>query len=108
MLISFAVDCPPGFYEESGQCVLCPLGQYQDQLGSTDCKACPDDLTWDVMGATDITQCLCESCADEERERGTETEGECGEQRERQTHTCTHTYIQLAIFPFGRRGQNGD
>lgn len=76
MLISFAVDCPPGFYEESGQCVLCPLGQYQDQLGSTNCKACPDDLTWDVMGATDITQCLCESCADEERERergGTQT-----------------------------------
>ena len=55
------VDCAPGFYEQNGQCVLCPVGQYQDLYGSTGCTPCPDALTWDVMGATDVTQCLCES-----------------------------------------------
>ena len=54
------VSCPAGSMAESGQCVLCPLGQYQDQSASTSCKPCPDDLAWDIIGAYDVTLCRCE------------------------------------------------
>ncbi|XP_041364265.1 sushi, von Willebrand factor type A, EGF and pentraxin domain-containing protein 1-like [Gigantopelta aegis] len=59
----FTVVCPVGRKLESGTCVLCPVGQYQNETGSTICKTCPEFKTTASVGSTSSNQCVyqCEA-----------------------------------------------
>ncbi|KAK7448538.1 hypothetical protein BaRGS_00040086 [Batillaria attramentaria] len=52
------VDCPPGSYSKGNNCVLCPMGQYQDEIASTACKPCPPGFSWHSVGASRLDQCV--------------------------------------------------
>ncbi|KAK7507523.1 hypothetical protein BaRGS_00001458, partial [Batillaria attramentaria] len=70
------VECAEGsFYNATTQqCQLCPIGQYQDQAGQTECKGCSSDKTTETEGSTTSNDCksVCpvgqfyngDSCAD--------------------------------------------
>jgi hypothetical protein len=49
---SFCKFCPVGQYKKAsaGMCAPCAAGSYQDQVGSTSCKACPPGSKCDGSG----------------------------------------------------------
>ncbi|XP_041364264.1 sushi, von Willebrand factor type A, EGF and pentraxin domain-containing protein 1-like [Gigantopelta aegis] len=55
-------DCVPkclaGWKGERGVCVKCPVGQFQDLVGTTFCKACPKYRTTKSMGSTSVMSCF--------------------------------------------------
>jgi simple sugar transport system substrate-binding protein len=54
----FVITCPVGSREVDFDCVLCPEGSYQDQLGQTTCKLCPAGTFSKTIGADTLSQCL--------------------------------------------------
>ena len=60
---SNCVECAIGtFYNiETKLCIPCPLGSYQNELGSTSCKACPIIMnksgTTSTVGARSVNEC---------------------------------------------------
>ena len=55
---SKGVHCNPGNYKnEQGQCVSCPLGQYQDKKGESECLPCPTGTFQDQPGQTGCKRC---------------------------------------------------
>ena len=50
--------CAPGQHlSSSGNCVLCPIGFYQDREGQTSCKSCPPNTKTLSIGAMAISSC---------------------------------------------------
>lgn len=54
----FVITCPAGSREVNFDCVLCPEGSYQDQLGQDTCKLCPAGTHSQTIGADRLSQCL--------------------------------------------------
>ncbi|XP_078324762.1 uncharacterized protein LOC111124312 [Crassostrea virginica] len=53
------VSCPIGQFNSGGQwCLLCPPGTYQDETGSSQCKQCPLRMYQDEIGSSQCKQCL--------------------------------------------------
>ena len=55
-----AVQCQPGTSVQSGWCVYCDKGTYQDSLGQSDCTLCPAGKTTDIVGARSVDECIGE------------------------------------------------
>ncbi len=67
--------CNPGSREVDGECVLCPPGSVQDEVGQRECEACPAGMYAATEGATECLPCppgafseatggaSCEPCA---------------------------------------------
>ena len=58
--VRVSVPCPYGrAYDATlDRCVICPVGQYQDEAGSTSCKVCPLFTTTYGEGATSMDECV--------------------------------------------------
>lgn len=54
-----AVACEPGthFSGESGRCVLCAPGTYQDVEGQLSCSPCPSNDGHGLAGARNVSEC---------------------------------------------------
>nr|XP_054102612.1 thyroglobulin isoform X1 [Callithrix jacchus] len=52
------VKCPEGSYSQDEQCILCPVGFYQEQAGSLACVPCPMGRTTISAGAFSQTHCV--------------------------------------------------
>lgn len=53
------LPCPPGHYEESGQCVQCPIATYQPNFKQTVCFSCDASQTTLQEGSQTAEQCVC-------------------------------------------------
>ncbi|KAJ8300893.1 hypothetical protein KUTeg_022412 [Tegillarca granosa] len=53
-------SCPTGtfFNKTADNCVKCPIGKYQDEDGSLDCKQCPEGTSTVKNGTTNSSLCL--------------------------------------------------
>ena len=53
--------CLPGSYSSDAlePCITCPVGQYQNEYGSTTCASCPFATTTLRRGAWTINECKC-------------------------------------------------
>jgi hypothetical protein len=53
-----ADSCPVGsYYYNSSYCKPCPLGFYQDQEASSECKQCPENMNTTFEGARSTSEC---------------------------------------------------
>jgi hypothetical protein len=51
--------CSTGtMFDENENCVLCPLGSYQENIGATDCTLCPPGTYSKDIAASSIFQCF--------------------------------------------------
>ncbi|KFP92185.1 Thyroglobulin, partial [Apaloderma vittatum] len=57
------VVCPPGSHFQNDECIPCPLGYYQYQIGRSSCVKCPSGTTTKSYGAASTDHCVtyCQS-----------------------------------------------
>ncbi|KFO62056.1 Thyroglobulin, partial [Corvus brachyrhynchos] len=60
------VVCPPGSYFQDEECIPCPLGYYQYQMGHSFCIKCPVGKTTSSYGAISADHCVT-SCQSNEQ-----------------------------------------
>ena len=55
----FTGACPTGTHydTDTGECVYCPVGFYQDEDGMPSCDECPSGLTTTDVGARSADDC---------------------------------------------------
>ena len=53
-MFKFLGECAAGMYhdKETGECTLCPAGEYQPNVGQTSCLSCPYLTALNKLGAT--------------------------------------------------------
>ena len=58
--LSHSVECSAGTYfdADSKTCKYCAVGQYQENVGQTDCTQCPDDETTETYGSVSASDCF--------------------------------------------------
>ncbi|KAK2095027.1 hypothetical protein P7K49_026443 [Saguinus oedipus] len=56
--VPLTVKCPEGSYSQDEQCILCPVGFYQEEAGSLACVPCPMGRTTISAGAFSQTHCV--------------------------------------------------
>lgn len=57
-MMFLCADCPSGTHSlSSGKCVLCNIGNYQDEPGQTSCKSCPYGKTTAFVGSQSQLDC---------------------------------------------------
>lgn len=57
IFIGYLVNCPVGTFSQSGYCMPCLIGFYQDETGHSSCQPCPDGLSTKFKGSRNITDC---------------------------------------------------
>ena len=59
IMLFFKEPCPRGMYhhELRDQCFDCPIGQYSDVEGVTQCESCPEGFSTQQPGSTNSTDC---------------------------------------------------
>lgn len=75
----FVITCPVGSREVDFDCVLCPEGSYQDQLGQDSCKLCPSGTHSQTIGAESLSQCVPCAPGSYQDEPGKQTCKVCGD-----------------------------
>ena len=67
-------DCSPGTFRSSGECFICPFGEYQPQQNQNGCILCEAGKYSDSSGSA-----LCKSCPDGKvnNKRGQTSQGAC-------------------------------
>ena len=60
IFVSSAVVCVEGTYQSEDNCISCPIGTYQNSVGSTTCETCPLGTSTLGAGATLPEQCIGE------------------------------------------------
>ncbi|XP_059140117.1 uncharacterized protein LOC131928191 [Physella acuta] len=58
LLLAVCAYCVPGSYWKNDQCLLCPIGTYQEQFGMTYCESCPAGTSTAGLGSQSITHCV--------------------------------------------------
>ncbi|XP_062573264.1 uncharacterized protein LOC134235178, partial [Saccostrea cucullata] len=53
----YCVECSPGRFYKSNECVKCDFGTYQDESGKFSCKECPDGTTTPGRESRSATEC---------------------------------------------------
>ena len=47
--------------DTESECAICPVGEYNEEVGPGACTRCPEFATTEETGSTAITDCLCEA-----------------------------------------------
>ena len=57
---SFSAQCEAGTFSNSGvgDCELCPIDEYQPNVGQTSCKVCPDGKATIDVGTKFLSECV--------------------------------------------------
>ncbi|NXM74747.1 THYG protein, partial [Serilophus lunatus] len=88
------VVCPQGSHFQDNECIPCPLGYYQDQVGRSSCVKCPVGKTTNSYGAITADHCItyCQS-----NEQGLQCD-EDGQYRPSQIDSDTKKYFCVDSF----------